>query len=150
MYRRPRGSASPWAHQWAPSLLPAFKLQPSRPLYLSQGDGLTTPTPLHFSTPHLHALPIDQATSPFKCEDSPETPQPLPRSLPWLSGDEHTSEAWPTNSRYIRKHTAQNKHRHSQREKITHSLLSDCMLLRGQGNQLYAKTNESFQTIRCF
>lgn len=40
-------------------------------LYLSQADGLTTPTPLHFPTPHLHALPIHQATSPFKREDSP-------------------------------------------------------------------------------
>lgn len=47
----------------------------------------------------------------------------------------------------MKTHTSQNKHRNSQKEKITHSLLSDCMLLWGQlytNNQLIILNNEVF------
>lgn len=47
----------------------------------------------------------------------------------------------------MKTHTSQNKHRNSQKEKITHSLLSDCILLWGQfyiNNQLIILNNEAF------
>lgn len=46
----------------------AFKLQPFQSLCLSQAVVSPLQPPLHFPTLHLHALPIHQATSPFKCE----------------------------------------------------------------------------------
>ena len=145
--------------------LPTCKLQPTQSFCLSQAGGLTTraPPPRTFWLPPPCIAHSQSHISPYiwKFTLKPTTSSKEPPLIKWgrralqsmtdklpINENTHTHTHTRTHT-----HTPHNKQRHSQRESMTYSLLTRCMLLLGQGGQFYTNTqwviskNEVFLTF---
>lgn len=122
------------------SHLPTYQLQPTQSLCLSLAGCLTTPTPVAFSRspppPPCIAHSWRHISSEiWKLTLKPTTSSKEPPLIKWGRRTlQCMTDKSPINENT---HTHPTTNRHSQREKMTHSLLAKCRLLWGKDDRFY-------------